>query len=199
MAWYSYTLAFALRAEDAERISDSNALQGAWTKDAPFVHTASRNGVLLATLKAISEQWPSLSDIYLLRHFALLDQSELEIVLKKLESLIASIGMQPERVVEATKQPYTPQVFLLSKEYKPQPAEIVYPSDANIKSGYVLQYTEEEVRRLLNGAVASDDPRPSHDDDGETLEYVFNFLQSHLQLLRIAIDSRLVVVYGEMN
>ena len=43
MAWYSSTLAFALRAEDAERISDSNALQGAWTKDASFVHTASRN------------------------------------------------------------------------------------------------------------------------------------------------------------
>ena len=90
-------------------------------------------------------------------------------------------------------------MFLLSKEFKPQPAEIVYPSDAIIKGGYVLQYTEDEVRRLLNGAVASDDPRPHHDDDGETLEYVFNFLQSHLQLLRLAIDSRLVIVYGEMN
>ena len=176
-----------------------NAVLPGRLQDMPFVHAMSRNGVLLATVNAINQQCAPGSDIYLNRQLARLQNTELTRALEQVEALIDCIDKNPGVVLEATKVPHTPHVFIHSKEFKPLPAEIVYPSDAIIQDGYVIQYTKDQVRAMLGNATASDDPRPSNDDDGESLEYVFNFLKSHHRLLGLAVSLGLVVVYGELS
>lgn len=199
MAWISSTLAFVLNTEDAPEGAGPEALEGAFTKDAPFVHALSRNGTLLHTLKAIAEQWSPGSELYLLRDFARLDVNDIHAGVHAIDSLIDSIDRHPELVLEATKAPYTPTITLLSKEFEPQPAVMVYPSGSVVKDGYVHAYTEAQVRELMSAATASEDPCPPYDDDGESLEYVFCFLKSHLRLLHLASATQRVVVYGELN
>ena len=199
MAWYSSSLAFAVRPEDAVRVADAVALQNAWTKDTPFVHAMSRNGVLLATVNAINMQCAPGRDIYLNQQFSRLQDADLAKAHEQVEALIDCIDKNPGAVLEATKLPYTPHFFIHSKEFKPLRAEMVYPSDAIIQDGYVIQYTEDQVRQMLGDATASEDPRPSNDDDGESLEYVFNFLKSHHRLLGLAVKSNLVILCGELS
>ncbi|MFN7966199.1 MAG: hypothetical protein U0V87_10985 [Acidobacteriota bacterium] len=199
MAWYSYTLAFAIPADDAAKISDAAALQSAWSEGTPFIHTASRNGTLLATLQAICTQWQRGDGLYLHRNFARLERNDIDAALAEVKALLDSIDNNPSIVVEATKVSYTPTITLHSAGFQPLQAEMVYPSDAVIKDGYVYLHTEDQVRKLLGEAVASQNPCPVGDDDGESLEYVFGFLKSHLRLLQMAAEEKLVVVYGELN
>lgn len=158
----------------------------------------SRNGVLLATVCAINDQCALRSGLYLGQKLARLQGVDLAKALEHVEALLECIDKNPGVVLEATKTPHTPHVFLHSKEFAPLPAEMVYPSDAIIRDGYVIHYTEDQVRQKLRDATASENPQPSHDDDGESLEYVFNFLKSHRRLLKLAIESDLTVVYGEL-
>ncbi len=117
----------------------------------------------------------------------------------QLEALINEIESNPALVVEATKDPYQPTLTLHAEGFEPLPAQLVYPSDAIIKDGWVYNHTEEQVQRLLSQSCASQTPCPDDDDDGESLSFVFNFLRSHLSLLRFAAQAGKVVVYGETN
>ncbi len=114
MAWYSSSLAFAVRPEDAVRVADAVALQNAWTKDTPFIHAMSRNGVLLATVNAVNMQCAPGRDIYLNQQFARLQDADLAKAHEQIGALIDCIDKNPGEVLEATKLPYTPH-FLKSK------------------------------------------------------------------------------------
>ncbi len=155
--------------------------------------------MLLTTVCAINEQFAPGSDFYLGRKLARLQGVDLARALAHIEALLACIETNPAVVLEATKTPYTPHVFLHSKEFAPLPAEMVYPGDAVIRDGYVFEYTEDEVRQMLRAATASENPQPGNDDDGESLEYVFNFLKSHQCLLKRAIEADLTVICGELG
>lgn len=117
----------------------------------------------------------------------------------QIEALLGEMAGNPALVVEATKEPYQPTLTIHAEGFEPLPAEMVYPSDSIIKDGWVYNYSEEQVQRLLEQSCASQTPCPQDDDDGESLAFVFNFLKSHLALLRFAAESGRFVVYGETN
>jgi hypothetical protein len=138
-------------------------------------------------------------NLYLLEDACLLQHEAMKHSVSQIEALINEIELNPALVIEATKDPYQPTITLHAKGFELLPAQLVYPSDAIIKDGWVYNYTEEQVRRFLDQSCASQTPCPEGDDDGESLSYVFNFLKSHLSLLRFAAQSGKVVVYGETN
>ena len=200
MAWYSHTLAFAISGDQAVVDADPRTLlDGPGREKDAFVYAPSRNGCLLQRLGGICKQASNGGNLYLLEDACLLQHEAVKHSASQIEALIAEMELNPALVVEATKDPHTPTMTLLAEGFKPLPAQLVYPSDAIIKDGWVYNYTEEQVRRFLDLSCASQTPCPEGDDDGESLSYVFNFLKSHLSLLRHATQSGKLVVYGEMN
>jgi hypothetical protein len=200
MAWYSHTLAFAISGDQVEPGAEPRKLLDGHKGDFDqFVYAPSRNGCLISRLGAICEQASNGSNLYLLEDTCLIQHGAVKQSAAQIEALIDEIALNPALVVEATKEPYQPNITLHTKGFEPLPAQLVYPSDAIIKDGWVYNYTEEQVRRFLEQSCASQTPCPVDDDDGESLLYVFNFLKSHLSLLRLAAESGKVLVYGETN
>jgi hypothetical protein len=200
MAWYSHTLAFAISGDQAEVDADPRQILDGHKGDFDhFVYAPSRNGCLLWRLGCICKQASNGKNLYLLEDTCLLQHEAIKHSATQLEALINEIELNPALVVEATKEPYQPTITLHTEGFEPLPAQLVYPSDAIIKDGWVYNYTEEQVRCLLAQSCASQTPCPEGDDDGESLSYVFNFLKSHLSLLCFAAQSGKVVVYGETN
>ena len=200
MAWYSHTLAFATSGDQTEVTADPRELLNGHTGDFEhFVYAPSRNGCLLWRLDSICKQATNGKNLYLLEDAYLLQHKALEHSASQIEALINEIELNPDLVVEATKEPYQPNIMLHTEGFEPLAAQLVYPSDAIIKDGWVYNYTTEQVLRFLVQSSASQTPCPENDDDGESLIFVFNFLKSHLSLLRFAAESGQVVVYGETN
>ena len=200
MAWYSHTLAYAISREQAGVDADPRKLLDGHKGDFDhFVYAPSRNGCLLWRLDCICKQASNGKSLYLLEEACLLQHEAVTHSALQIESLINEIELTPSLVVEATKEPYQPTMTLHVEGFEPRPAQLVYASDAIIRDGWVYNHTEEEVRRFLGQSGPSQTPCPEGDDDGESLSYVFNFLKSHLSLLRLAARSGMVVVYGETN
>lgn len=198
MSWQSSILTIAIRQEDAIHISNADAIPSAFTAGTPFIHAMSRNGALPAIVTSIYEQISPGGHTYLVEPFAKLEGSELVNTALHVESFIDCVDKNPAVVLEATKIPYRPQLIIQSKEFEPVSMRVAYPKDAVIRDGYVYLYTEDQVHRLLHNATASEDPCPKY-DDGESLEYVFNFLKSHHHLLKLAVCSNFVVIHGEIG
>jgi hypothetical protein len=199
MAWYSHTVAFAISGDGIDSDSDPRELLATSGESKLFVYAPSRNGCLLWQLENICKQAAHGKNLYLLENICLLNHEAVVNSALQIEALLQEIELNPRLVVEATKEPHRPNLTLLAEGFQPQPAELIYSSDALIKDGWVYNHTEEEVRGLLGQSCASQTPCPGNDDDGESLLYVFNFLRSHLSLLRAAIQAGQVVVYGETN
>lgn len=198
MAWYSHTLAFAISGDQAEA-DPRQILDGQKGDFEYFVYAPSRNGCLLWRLGCLCKQASNGKNLYLLEDACLIQHEAMKHSTLQIEALINEVELNPALVVEATKEPYQPTMTLHAEGCEPLPAQLVYPADAIIKDGWVYNYTEEQVRRFLDQSCGSQTPCPEGDDDGESLLYVFNFLKSHLSLLRLAAQSRKVVVYGETN
>lgn len=199
MAWYSYTLAIAIPMASADRDLEPRTILQKQNGAKRFVYTSSRGGVLLATLRNICTYSAVGADLYLLREPSVLSGAEIDSAAESIAALLSIMQNDPGVVLEGTKCRYEPTTELYCDGFEPLPVEIVYPSTATIKDGYVYLYTQEEVRSLLIRASSSEAPRPVTDDDGESLEYVFGLLKSHFSLLRFAAESGLAVVYGELN
>jgi hypothetical protein len=200
MAWYPHTLAFVVSDDPVAAGADPRDLLDGHKGDfEPFVYAPSRNGRLLSRLRRIWEQAATGKNRYLLEDACVLQHDAVKHSVSQIEGLIAERESNPTLVVEATKDSYEPVITLHAEGFEPLPAELVYPSDAVIRDGWVYNYSEEEVRRLLDESRASRTPCPDGDDDGESLAYLFNLLKAHLSLLRIAAESGQVVVYGELN
>lgn len=200
MAWISHTLAFAITADQADVGADPRTLlDGPKRAMDQFVYAPSRNGCVLWRLGRICEQARHGKNLYLLEDACLLQHAAVQQAALQIEALIDEMAGNPALVVEATKDPYQPTLTIHAEGFEPLPAEMVYPSDAIIKDGWVYNHTQEQVLRLLEQSGASQTPCPDGDDDGESLAFVFNFLKSHLALLRLAAGSGRFVVYGEMN
>jgi len=199
MAWYSYTLALPVDLKTAKTVNDASALTGLYSEDCPFVHTSSRNGAMLGLLAQIYALYLPQSDFYLLRDFALLEGQALEKAKQAISELLARIQQNPALVSEATKTPYTPYLTLQTDGFEPLEAELVYPSDALILEGFFYGYPPEDVLQALHKALVSSHPDLPHDPDGESLEYLFCLLKSHLWLLQAINPSTHVLCYGELN
>lgn len=200
MAWYSHTLAFMISGDQANLDIDPQKLLNESKEEMDyFVYAPSRNGCLLWRLDCICEKASNGKNLYLLEDICLLSHEEIKDSSRQLEALIKEIELNPSLVVEAMKVPYQPSITLNTEGFEPLSAQIVYPSDTIIKDGWVYDYTEEKVRRIVDQSHASQMPCPEGDDDGESLLYVFNFLKSHLLLVHRAEQSGYCVVYGEMN
>ena len=200
MAWYSHTLAFAISSDQAEVDADPRQILNGHKGDFDhFVYAPSRNGCLLWRLGCICKQSSKGKNLYLLEDACLIQHEAMKHSALQIEDLINQIELNPALVVEATKDPYQPNMTLNAEGFEPLSAQLVYPSDAIIKDGWIYNYTEEQVRCFLDQSCASQTPCPEGDDDGESLSYVFNFLKSHLSLLRLATQSGKAVVYGEIN
>jgi len=59
-------------------------------------------------------------------------------------------------------------------------------------------FSESEVLSLLSKASATD-PEASRGDEGESLEYAFALLKSHLAITQSAIASNSAVVFNRFN
>jgi hypothetical protein len=200
MAWYSHTLAFAIPGDQVGPGAEPRKLLDGHKGDFDhFVYAPSRNGCLISRLGGICAQASHGRNLYLLENAILIQHQAITQSAAQIEALIDEIALNPALVVEATKEPYQPNITLHTKGFEPLPAQLVYPGDAIIRDGWVYNYTKEQVRRFLEQSCASPTPCPEDDDDGESLLYVFNFLKSHLSLLRLAAQSGKVVVYGETN
>ena len=199
MAWYSYTFARALPPEQATNTASGRELLMAAPESQPVVHTRSRQGVLLGSLKKVTEFAALSCDLYLLKDQAVLLGAEIEQQHTCINDLLAQIDRDPQLVLEATKEPCAPQGTIHLNGFEPLPYQLVYSPGCTIKDGWVYFYSEERVRSLLVSAPCGSDPTPAGDDEGETLEYVFGFLKSHASLLQTASESQLAVAYAEMN
>lgn len=200
MAWYSHSLGFALPADQVDADADACTLLQSNRGDFEhFVYAPSRNGCLLWRLGEICKQTQTGKSLYLLDDAHLLRADAISQAARQIEALLAEIDATPGLVVEATREAYEPTLVLHVEGFHPQPAERVYGSDVVIRDGWVYAYTEAQVRAFVSAAGASRTPCPESDDDGESLEYVFSFLKSHLALLGIAAAGGMVVVYGETN
>lgn len=116
-----------------------------------------------------------------------------------LVSLLALLDREPRIVRLATRVRHAPTGTLQSAGFQPLAFEMVYPPTAVIEDGWVYFHGEDEIRALIASAHAGPDPRPANDDEGESLEYVFGFLKSHVALLQAAMELGRGVAYAEMN
>ena len=198
MAWDSHLITLAVSHDDARNISDFNLVKGL-PEDLPLIYAHSRGGVLLDTVKCINDQYFETSSLYLLQDFIKLKGRAIVGALLYLEKLIDNIEKNPRKVLEATKTPYTPYLTIHTEGFEPLSAQMVYPSDIVVENGYAYHYTTDEVQRLIRSATASESPCPETDDDGESLEYVFNFFKSQHHLLGVALKLDYVVVHAECN
>ncbi len=199
MAWYSYTLALPVDLNEAKTVAVSSDLTGIYQPDVPFVYTSSRNGVMLGLLSRIYDIYQPQRKPYLLQDFVQLERQEIQRSYQEITQLLARIAQQPSLVSEATKTPYTPYVTLQTEGFEPVAAEWVYPSQAVIQDGFFYEYPPEQVSKTLLKAQASSSPDLAHDPDGESLEYLFCFLKSHLWLLQQIDPNRQALFYGELN
>lgn len=199
MAWYSYTLAMAIDLPQAASISDANSITSHYDEESRFVHTSSRNGVLLATLAEILNVYQPQSECYLLKDFAKLEGQQLELAIQQITQLLERIHQAPEGVSEATKSPYSPFITLQTEGFEPLAMEMVYPSDGLIRDGFFYEYPPEKVIEMLEKASPASYPDLPYDPEGESLTYLFCFLKSHLWLLKLIDPSRQALLYGELN
>lgn len=199
MAWHSYPYGAAVAPEQLTDAAEPRALLNRLAAVPHYVAAASRNGVLLQTLRALCAGASHDDALFLFADQAVLCGEELARQCARIESLLATLERDPGIVVRATRQAHAPTTTVHSEGFEPLVCEIVYGPDCRIEDGWVYFYTEDQVRTLLAAAVAATDPKPAHDDEGESLEYVFGFLKSHAALLREAAAGGLCVVYAEMN
>ena len=160
------------------------------------VYTSSRNGALERQLGDICERSSHGAGLYALKNFAVLQGEAIGEAVAQLQALLLEIETNPHIVREATKGRHAPSITLHAEGFQPLDAEVVYPADAIVEDGWVYYYSADQVRRLLRDAATGKDPQPPGDDDGESLQYVFGMLKSHLALLREAKRSGLTAVYG---
>jgi len=168
-------------------------------EDGHSVIALSRNGRVIGTLKEIIDLLPFGADLYLLNESCILTGESLRKSCETLESILRELEGNPGIVCRATGCSHKETTEIHSRGFKPLPATIVYPPTARIENGWVYFYTESEVVSLLRKAQVSHDPKPPRDDEGESLEFAFSLLKSHLSLLRNAVSSEMAVVFNRYN
>ena len=197
MAWYSFRFARALPSNVVQ--TDTQSIQKLLTSgefNEHHVLASSRKGFLLMDLTSICEASTSGKQLYLLQESCLLKDDDILQGIRTLEALICEIMDNPSLALEATKQKHSITTTIHADGFEPLEAQVVYANESRIRDGYYYLYTEQEVRNLMTEAYASSDPCTS--DDGDLLSDVFNFLKSHLALLKFAAASGHVVAYAEM-
>lgn len=197
MAWDSHLFSTAVSRDtlvDGKPLGEQTDLN-----DKYYVYASSRNGVLLGQIEQVWKQSGRTDALYLSKIYVVLSDQEIQRWLAAFTDLLTDIEAGPEIVLEATKSRYTPFTTIHAQGFEPLPAEIVYPSDAVIKDGYIYYYREDEIVGWIKNAVASHLPQPEGDDEGESLQFVFNFLKSQLALLQIALSEGLAFVHSEQN
>lgn len=163
------------------------------------VHTASRNDALHRKLMRICAESSHGADLYLLRNFAVLAGAEIARAAAQVKNLLSHIESCPQIVRMAIRFQHLPSNDSTSttKDWVRYYSSGEAQSEATIEDGWVYTYSVDDVRAILGKSSAKDDPRPDWDDDGESLEYVFGLLKSHLSLLQTAERLNLSVVYGK--
>lgn len=163
------------------------------------VHTSSRNDALHRKLASLCTESTHGTDLYLLRNFAVLSGAEIVRAAAQIGLLLQEIETNPQVVRLASRFQHLPSSEATStiedwvRYYSSGEAQ----SDATIEDGWVYTYSVDDVLRILRQSSAKVDPRPDWDEDGESLEYVFGLLKSHLSLLQTAQRLQLAVVYGK--
>ncbi|MCQ4164203.1 hypothetical protein [Tahibacter harae] len=200
MAWYSYPLGAALTPEHVAQGARPRELLGALPPEAPHVFAASRRGLLLHRLRQLlAAAGADVDGLYLLQDQAVLAGAELTQQRARIEALLDAVGRNPRLAIEATREAHTPAATVQCEGFEPLACEVVYAPDCRIEEGWVYYCTEDQVRAMLAAAICGPDPRPPADDEGESLQYLFGFLQSQAALLRTAEEAGLCVIYAEMN
>lgn len=199
MAWYSYPYGAALAPQQLLAGENARALLNRIEVAPHHVAAASRNGVLLQTLRELLAAASQQDELFLLADQAVLRGAAITQQCACIERLLAALEKGPGIALRATRQPQASSTTVHAEGFEPLACEIVYGPDCRIEDGWVYFHSEDQVRALLAAAVCSSDPKPAHDDEGESLEYAFGFLKSHAALLRTAATHGLCVVYAEMN
>ena len=199
MSSTSCRVARAIPVEFLPRTRDPMELLSHSFKDPLELHilALSRNGALIWKLARICEMSTSGQGLYLLQNVCLVEELELTRCIEQLEAFIDEITCKPVLVLEATKEKYQRTATILTQDFMPLEAQVVYGNNAREKDGFVYFYTEDEVANLMRESLASNDPCSS--EDGDKLSDVFNFLKSHLALLKSAKQEGRVIAYAEMN
>ncbi len=163
------------------------------------VHTASRNDGLHRKLESICAESVHGSDLYLLRDFAILSGAEITRAAAQIKNLLSDIEDNPQIVRNATRFRHmaTRDATSTIEDWVRFYSSFEAQSDATIEDGWVYTYSVDDVRSLLSKASIKDDPCPAWDDEGESLEYVFGLLKSHLSLLLMAEKLNFAVAYGK--
>lgn len=186
MAWYSSTFALLMPPQDLAAGRSARDWLNAAAVSEPMVHSYSRNGVLLRTLESLLQASRLSHDLYLLRAEAILSGDALRRQHEAIAALLAEVEHDPQFVLDATRTAHVPE-------------GVVHVPGVTIRDGWVYQHSREEVRALLASARGGADPKPAHDDEGESLEYLFGFLKAHAGLLQAAIERGCGLAYAEMN
>ncbi len=197
MAWYSNLLAVAIPPDLWEPTLEP--FKSVQTIEEPkhFVYSQSRRGALLRDLAQICEISTTGQNIYLLHDARLNPGADVMRCIEQLDALIGEIAANPSLVLEATRKEYSATTTLHAKGFQPLEAQLIHSNEAYVRDGWVYSYTEKEVHELMTRSFASNMPCTS--DDGDTLGDVFNFLKSHLALLKFAAQCGHAIAYAEVN
>ena len=132
-----------------------------------FVTSASRRGVIHSLIRAVCQHRAGSKQIYLSEAYRLLEGELIRDALRELEAFMSEVSENPRVVAQAIEG-----------------------------AGLAQLCTEEDVLRSLQNASASLDPKPSWDDEGESLDYAFGLVKSHIQLLQRALRESEVFIYA---
>lgn len=189
----------AIPVASLQRTRDPMELLSHSLKDPLDLHVLalSRRGVLIWELARMCEMSTAGQRLYLLQEACLVEGLELMRCIEQLQAFIDEITCNPMLVLEATKENYQRTTTIHTQGFTPLEAQVVYGNNVKEKDGFVYVYTEEEVTNLMRESFASKDPCRSA--DGDELSDVFNFLKSHLALLKSARQEGRVIAYAEMN
>ena len=199
MVWNSYTIATALPPAELGNAPNAKEIASTRMGEHHFVYANSRRGVIFAILQKICTCSSIGTDLYILKDSAILQEHEICSAADSIQALLAAIEQNPDIVLEATKTPYETTTEIHLDGFEPLGARIAYPEGATIKDGWVCFYERDEILAFLRSAESSTDPRPTYDDEGEGLEFLFGVLKSHLSLLRFAAESGSAFVFAEVN
>jgi hypothetical protein len=149
------------------------------------IQTHSRNDALSYSLKSLCEASSKKFKTY---HFeSYFSSHDLDSAITELKGFLYELSFSPSIAVEATKLKYQESMEISLNGFdKNIKAKVSQPKFKSIKNGWAYIYDEEEIRKLILAAPISVNPKPDFDDDGESIQYAFGVLKSHLFLLEQA-------------
>ena len=115
-----------------------------------------------------------------------------------LNAVLYEMEKNPTIVCMATRDKHVAETTIHGQGLEPLDATIIYSPTVRIDDGWVYYFSEAEVLSLLSKASATD-PEASRGDEGESLEYAFALLKSHLAITQSAIASNSAVVFNRFN